>query len=70
MDRHSVTAFITGLLLVPLAWVGIAQAVRLHEGPAALSGMLIWGALFVVDLVIAVYSVLHLRRARAQRPRQ
>jgi hypothetical protein len=70
MDRTSVTALITGLLLVPLAWIGIAQAVKVQTRPGALHGMLIWGALFVIDLVIAVYSVLHLRRARAEQGRQ
>ena len=64
MDRNSVMALITGLLLVPLAWIGIALGVKVYEGRGDLTVMLMWAALFVVDVVLAFYSVLHLRQAR------
>lgn len=70
MDRNSLRALIAGLLLVPLAWVVIALAVKQHGQSAGGSALLIWGILFVVDLVIALYSVLHMRRASAQRSRE
>jgi hypothetical protein len=60
MDRNALRALITGLLLVPLAWVVIAAALKQHDQPGV--SFFIWGAVFVVDLVIVVYSVLHWRR--------
>jgi uncharacterized membrane protein YjfL (UPF0719 family) len=59
MDRNALRAVITGFLLVPLAWVVIAVAVKQSTN---LPVILIWGAVFVVDLAMAVYSVLHWRR--------
>jgi hypothetical protein len=64
MDRNFVIAVVTGLLLVPLAWIGIVLGVKVYEGHANIPVMLIWGVVFVVDVVIAFYSVLHLRSAR------
>lgn len=64
MDRNFLVALITGLLLVPLAWIGIALGVKVYEGRPELPAMLIWGVVFAVDVAIAFYSVLHLRHAR------
>lgn len=69
MPSHSLRALLCGVLLVPLAWIGIVLVEKLHGNGALVPVMLVWGVVAATDLAFAVLSIGRSRRHRLeQRP--
>jgi hypothetical protein len=67
MPSHSVKGFICGVLLIPLAWIGIVLVGKLHGGVAFVPAIVVWALVVLADLWFCVMSVARARRHRIER---
>lgn len=67
MPGHSVRALVCGVLLVPLAWIGIVLMDKFRGSSALLPIIVIWGLVLLADLAIAIVSLGRARQHRLQR---
>jgi hypothetical protein len=66
MPGHSVRALLCGVLLVPLAWIGIVLAEKLHARGLLIPVMAIWVVVVLADIALAVLSISRSRRHRIE----
>lgn len=66
MPRHSIRALICGVLLVPLAWIGIVLLAKLHGSGALIPLMVIWALVIAADAALAIWSAARARRCRVE----
>lgn len=67
MPSHSVKGFICGVLLIPLAWIGIVLVDKLHGRGALVPAIVVWALVLLADLWLGVVSVARARRHRIER---
>ena len=67
MPGHSVKGFICGVLLIPLAWIGIVLVDKLHGRGALVPAIVIWALVLLADLWFCVVNVVRARRHRIER---
>ncbi|HEV2576470.1 MAG TPA: hypothetical protein VGU25_04595 [Acidobacteriaceae bacterium] len=67
MPSHSVKALVCGVLLIPLAWIGIVLVGKLHGGAALVPAVVVWALVLLADLWFGVVSVVRARRHRIER---
>jgi hypothetical protein len=67
MPSHSVKGFVCGVLLIPLAWIGIVLVGKLHAKGALVPVIVVWALVVLGDLWLCVMSVARARRHRIER---
>ncbi|HEX5282575.1 MAG TPA: hypothetical protein VFW30_00515 [Bryocella sp.] len=67
MPSHSVKGLICGVLLIPLAWIGIVLIDKLHASGALVPVIVVWALVVLADLWFCVMSVARARRDRIER---
>ena len=67
MPGHSVRALLCGVLLVPLAWIGIVLFEKLHGSGALMPAIVVWGFVVLADLTVTLLSVGRSRQHRINR---
>jgi hypothetical protein len=67
MERNSLRAILSIVLLVIVAWTGIALFVKLQAGGASVGLVVLWAIAALVVAGFAVWSGLQAHRARLQR---
>ncbi len=68
MAATHVKSFISGMLLVPLAWIGIVLFLRLRDTKWFLPFLVIWVVLFLADLAWTVWLTTRSRGERVNAP--
>jgi len=66
MSGHTFRVLLAGVLLVPLAWIGIVIVAKLHGRGMLVPVLVIWGLIAAADLGFAVLSVKRARRLHVQ----
>jgi len=67
MPSHSMRALLCGVLLVPLAWIGIVLFEKLHGSGALVPVIAVWGLVVLADLTVTLLSVGWSRQHRINR---
>jgi hypothetical protein len=62
MPGHSVKALLFGVLLVPLAWIGIVLVEKFHARGLLVPVMAVWSLVVIADMGLAVMSALRSRQ--------
>ena len=67
MPGRTFRVLLAGVLLVPLAWVGIVLFEKFHGRLILVPILVIWGLIAGADLAYAILSVSRSQRARVER---
>jgi uncharacterized membrane protein len=67
MPGHSVRALLCGIVLVPLAWIGIVLVGKLHGKGMLVPVLAVCGVVVLADVAVALISISRSRRHRIER---